>query len=215
MNRTYIWDLPTRLVHWLLVALVFFSWGSAEYNQMDLHRYSGYALLGVVVFRVYWGFFGSNTARFTQFVKGPRAIADYLRGNDGRPTTHKSIGHNPLGALSVLALLALLLTQIGLGLFAVDVDGLESGPLSYLVSFDVGRACAEVHEVVFNLLLAMIVLHVVAIFFYLFFKRDNLLGPMITGNKAMPLPLQTGVSASPLRVAIGVVLSVAVVWLII
>jgi cytochrome b len=226
MNRTYIWDLPTRLVHWLLVALVFFSWGSAEYNQMDLHRYSGYALLGVVLFRLYWGFFGSSTARFTQFVKGPRAVLAYLRSlrasrSDSEPTayslqpTASRIGHNPLGALSVLALLAVLLTQIGLGLFAVDVDGLESGPLSYLVSFDTGRACAEVHEVIFNVLLAMIVLHVAAIFFYLFFKRDNLIAPMITGNKAMSLPTESTVSAPLLHVVIGLALSAAVVWLII
>src|SRR5262249_5537036 len=124
MQRILIWDWPTRLVHWLLVALVFFSWGAAEYQHMDLHRYSGYTILGLLVFRLYWGIAGSETARFANFVKGPRAVADYLRSKT------KSIGHNPLGALSVVALLTLLVAQVALGLFSVDVDGLESGPLS-------------------------------------------------------------------------------------
>src|SRR5215831_5391412 len=79
MQRILVWDWPTRLVHWLLVALVSFSWGSAEYEHMDLHRYSGYTILGLLVFRLYWGFFGSATARFKNFVKGPSTIANYTR----------------------------------------------------------------------------------------------------------------------------------------
>jgi cytochrome b len=209
MIRIRIWDLPTRLVHWLLVALIAFSWWSAENHEMEYHRYSGYALLGVLVFRIYWGFFGSVTARFSQFVKGPRALLQYFRAGVAK----QSLGHNPLGALSILALLILLFTQIGLGLFAVDVDGLESGPLSYLVSFDVGRACADVHEVVFNILMLVITLHVGAILFYAFFKRDNLLGPMITGKKEVTTEVQAPeVSAPFLRVVVGVALAGAVVW---
>jgi len=214
MNRIRVWDLPTRLVHWLLVALLAFSWWSAESGYMDYHRYSGYTLLGVLVFRLYWGFFGSATARFTQFVKGPRAILEYIRG--GSASGHNTAGHNPLGALSVIALLMLLCAQVTLGLFAVDVDGLESGPLSYLVSFDVGRSCAKIHETLFNVLMAVVVLHVIAIFFYLLFKRDNLIAPMITGDKSLPAQVPTvPVSMSLLRVTIGIVLAVATVWAIV
>ncbi|HTE42022.1 MAG TPA: cytochrome b/b6 domain-containing protein, partial [Steroidobacteraceae bacterium] len=123
-------------------------------------------------------------------------------------------GHNPLGALSVLALLVLLLTQISLGLFAVDVDGIESGPLSHLVSFDVGRQCAEIHEWIFNALMVFTALHVAAILYYLLLRRDNLIGPMITGFK-------TWSSASSLkfaswwRVLPGAAISAAIVWYIV
>ncbi|MES1262768.1 MAG: cytochrome b/b6 domain-containing protein, partial [Peristeroidobacter soli] len=140
-SGTRVWDLPTRLTHWLFVIGLGVSWWTAETGRLEWHRWSGYALLALVSFRLYWGFVGSSTARFRNFVRGPRAIAAYLRDGNGT-----SIGHNPLGALSVLALLGLLLAQIVLGLFAVDVDGIESGPLSLYVSFETGRACAEWHE---------------------------------------------------------------------
>src|ERR1700726_3554826 len=134
--RVRVWDGFTRLVHWLLVVLMGVSWWTAGHHHMDYHRYSGYALLGVLSFRLYWGVFGSTTARFAHFVKGPRSIWRYLRSK----ARHVTPGHNPLGALSVLALLGLLLAQVTLGLFSVDVDGIESGPLSHWVSFETGRA---------------------------------------------------------------------------
>jgi cytochrome b len=121
-DKVRVWDGPTRIVHWLLVACISVSWWSAASQHMDYHRYSGYVLLGLLAFRVYWGFFGSSTARFAHFVKGPESIWRYLRSN----AVHAGPGHNPLGALSVLCLLGLLLSQVGLGLFSVDVDGLES-----------------------------------------------------------------------------------------
>ncbi|MBC7983176.1 MAG: cytochrome b/b6 domain-containing protein [Candidatus Obscuribacterales bacterium] len=177
-QRVRIWDIPTRLVHWLLVALVAFSWWSAENHYMDYHRYSGYVMLGVLLFRVYWGLVGSSTARFSYFVRGPRTIWQYLRS---KPAA-SSIGHNPLGALSVITLLVLLLGQIALGLFAVDIDGIESGPLSHLVSFEMGRVVAELHEWSFNGLLVFITLHVAAVLFYLLIKHDDLISPMVTGT---------------------------------
>lgn len=210
MPPVRIWDLPTRLAHWALVVLVALSWWTAENGVMDWHRYSGYTLLGVAVFRVYWGFFGGATARFRQFVKGPRTVIAYLRG-----ASTKSFGHNPLGALSVVILLALLLAQVGLGLFAVDIDGLESGPLSRFVSFDTGRAVAEAHEIVFNVLLAFIALHIAAVLWHLVAKGDNLIGAMITGRKQVADDVATEtVVASPLRLVIGVALAALVVWLI-
>jgi cytochrome b len=147
-SRVRVWDVFTRLAHWLLVVLMGVSWWTARHHHMDYHRYSGYALLGVLIFRLYWGVFGSTTARFAHFVKGPRSILRYVRSK----ATHVAPGHNPLGALSVLALLGLLLAQVTLGLFSVDVDGIESGPLSHWVSFDAGRECSLLHQLGFVVL---------------------------------------------------------------
>ncbi len=177
-RRVLVWDLPTRIAHWLLVVLIPFSWWSAEIaHRLDWHRISGYTILGVVVFRLLWGAFGSETAQFSHFVRGPRAIAAYLRG-----TTPERIGHTPLGALSVVVLILLLSAQVTFGLFAVDVDGIESGPLSDRVSFETGRQFAELHGLTFNILLGFIALHLGAIVFYAL-RRKNLVGPMITGRR--------------------------------
>jgi cytochrome b len=172
-----VWDVPTRLFHWMLVLLIAFSWSSADARRMDWHRYSGYAVLGLLAFRILWGFVGSSTARFAGFVRSPAATVRYVRGETS------GIGHNPLGGWSVLAMLGLLALQVGLGLFAVDVDGFESGPLSDRVSFEAGRQAAEWHHLVFNSLLALIALHVAAVFAYLVFRRDNLIRPMINGTR--------------------------------
>lgn len=170
-----IWDLPTRLFHWTLVGLIAFSWWSAEEHYDDWHIWSGLAVLTLLVFRILWGLVGSSTARFANFVRGPTAVSRYLRG------TWRGIGHNPIGALSVIALLGLLAVQVGLGLIASDEDGLMQGPLVQLVSFDTAEAAAELHETLFNVLLGLIGLHVGAILFYRL-RGKNLLGPMITGR---------------------------------
>ncbi len=175
-----VWDLPTRAFHWLLVVLVGFSWWSAENREMEWHVLSGLAVLALIVFRVLWGFIGGSTSRFSAFMRSPAAVIAYVRGLGG-PTRP---GHNPLGGYSVIALLAVLAGQVLTGLFATDVDGLDSGPLSFLVTFDQGRVAAEAHEVAFTLLMVLVVMHVAAIFFYLHARRRNLLRPMVTGRDA-------------------------------
>ena len=202
-----VWDLPTRLAHWSFVVGVMFSWWTAETGRLEWHRWSGYALLGVLLFRLYWGFFGSSTARFSQFVRGPRAIASYLRG-----AWTNAPGHNPLGALSVLGLLGLLLLQIVLGLFAVDVDGIESGPLSLYVSFETGRRCAEWHEWVFNALMVLILVHVIAVLYYLVRKRQNLVGAMVTGKREFETQMAPVTRGSWLSLLVGIVLASGVTW---
>jgi cytochrome b len=211
---TRIWDGSTRLVHWLMAVLVGLSWWSAARHRMDYHRYSGYALLGVLAFRLYWGAFGSTTARFAHFVKGPRSIWRYLQSGAGQSGAENSVpGHNPLGALSVLALLGLLLGQVTLGLLSVDVDGLESGPLSHLVSFETGRACARLHRLGFDVLRVFIGLHIGAVVLHGLLRRDNLIRPMITGSKPWihePLPhIELG---SRWHALVGVAIAVALVW---
>jgi cytochrome b len=206
--RIPVWDLPVRLFHWALVGLLGFSWWSGESHEMEWHRWSGYAILGLLVFRIFWGFAGGRTARFAQFVRGPRAVIAYLRtGAHGEP------GHNPAGGWSVIALLALLLAMVVAGLFAVDVDGFESGPLADYVTFEQGRFAAHVHGLVFTLLQALVALHVLAVLYYLLARRRNLIGPMIHGRLrvAEEAPLRP-LGASPWRALVGIALAAACVW---
>ena len=191
-----VWDVPTRLFHWLLVALVAFSWASAELggNAMEYHMLSGYAILGLVLFRLLWGMVGSATARFGQFLKGRDAVLAYARGLTQKDAP-ASVGHNPLGGWMVVGMLGLLLLQGATGLFAND-DIATEGPLYHLVSKRISDGLTELHEGVFNVLLGLIAIHVAAIFFYLIFKRDNLIRPMLTGRKlvAAETPQPTMVS---------------------
>jgi cytochrome b len=206
-TRIRVWDLPTRLVHWLLVLGFAISWWTGETGRLEWHRWSGYGLLGLMVFRIYWGFFGSSTARFRQFLPGPSSVASYLRG-----AWVVQPGHNPLGALSVIAMIILLVAQIVFGLFAVDVDGLESGPLSMYVSFDAGRAAAEWHEGIFEVLKWLVVLHVLAIAYYLLIKRQNLAAAMLHGTRDFETAAPPMQSATRLRFVVGLVIAVLLTW---
>lgn len=177
-QRQFVWDFPTRIFHWLLAVLLGFSWWSAETYHLDWHRYSGITVLGLVAFRLLWGLFGTSTARFSQFVKGPGTVISYVRPSSQLPVP---VGHNPLGGWSVIVMLVLLMVQVTAGLFAVDIDGIESGPLSHLVDFDRGRTASAIHDFTFDLLLVVVALHIIAIIFYLVVRRRNLVGPMVTG----------------------------------
>lgn len=182
-----LWDLPTRLVHWLIAALVPFSWWSATHDHLPWHRLSGYSILGLLLFRLIWGFAGADSARFSAFLRGPGAVVRQLRGSGASVS-----GHTPLGGWSVAAMLAMLAVQITLGLFSVDEDGLEAGPLSRFLSFDASRAVARLHHLGFLVLLALIGLHLMAIAVYAV-RRRNLTGAMITGRGRL------GPDAAPLR----------------
>ena len=146
-----VWDLPVRLVHWLLAGLIAFSWWSVHNHHTDWHIWSGCAILTLLIFRLLWGFVGSSTARFSNFVRGPKAVLAYLRGG------WSGIGHTPLGALSVLALFGALAIQVGLGLISEDEDGIYIGPLSGLVSIDTSDKARDLHELWFNVILGLIV----------------------------------------------------------
>jgi len=174
-GKVRVWDLPTRLFHWLLVALLGFSWWTAEQGELDLHIWSGLAVMALLIFRLLWGAFGSSTARFASFVRGPGAVAGYLAGK------WRGIGHNPLGGLSVVAILAAVAVQVGLGLFASDEDGLGEGPLARLSSLEASEQATDLHKQFFDVLLVVVVVHVAAIAFYRLRGRD-LLWPMITGR---------------------------------
>lgn len=182
LPMTRLWDLPVRLVHWSLPVLLLGLWLSAENGKLELHETFGEIMLGLLAFRLLWGLVGSSTARFTSFVRGPRHISTYLRGL--RSKDHAPIvGHNPLGGWSVLALLGLLCLQVGLGLITQDTDGIQSGPLNYLVSYDTAEQARELHELVFNLILGLVAIHLAAIAYYRFVRKDDLIAPMITGRR--------------------------------
>lgn len=193
--RVRVWDAPVRIVHWLIALAMPALWWTAERDEMEWHRRLGYLVLGLLLFRIAWGFVGGSTARFSSFLRGPRALIAYA-GQLARGERAVVVGHNPMGGWSVLAMIALLACETTLGLFAVDVDGLEPGPLSRFVSFDAGRLAAHWHHWLFNALLALIGLHLAAIAFYALVKRDNLVWPMVTGARP-----GTEATAEPLRAA--------------
>jgi cytochrome b len=211
-RRQRVWDVPTRIMHWLLVALLGVCWWTGVHDQLDDHQYSGYGVLWIALMRLYWGFFGSSTARFTHFVRGPVGILNYARTLHHRDTAH-SYGHNPVGAISVLLMLAAVLAVVGLGLFAVDVDGLYSGPLSSYVTFKGGRHLAHLHYQWFEYLLAIIGLHLVAVAFYYVYKRQNLVAPMISGSRTVAEAADEELEHAPLwRFVAGAVIVSAIVW---
>lgn len=174
-----IWDLPIRLFHWGLVVLVLIAWRSAEVSDMHTHLLAGSAIAGLLVFRLCWGLFGSSTARFAHFVKGPKTVLAYARSLHA---AEPQAGHNPMGGWSVLALLLSLFLLIGFGLFAVDTDGLNSGPLSDWVDYDAGQAASHWHGLLFAALEWLIGLHLLAVLFYQLIKRHGLIGAMVTGR---------------------------------
>ena len=192
-----VWDRPVRLIHWALVVLITFSWWSHE-DHLDWHRLSGYAIVALLVFRIWWGFTGSSTARFSRFLAGPARIRAYLAGKAA-----PAIGHNPLGGWSVAAMLAALVVHVTFGMFSVDVDGIESGPLAVFVSFDTGRAFAEAHDISFKVLLGLIVLHLGAIAFYAL-RGKNLVGPMIGGDARLPDDAEPMTAAPRWSLVVGI-----------
>ena len=168
------------------------------------HIWSGCAILTLLIFRILWGFVGSSTARFANFVRGPKTVLAYLRGRWSGP------GHTPLGALSVLVLFGAVAIQAGLGLISEDEDGIYTGPLSGLVSIETSDKARDLHELWFNVILGLIVLHVIAIVFYRWRGR-HLTRPMITGRAPVTpgvQPMRPGkwwVALICLAVSIGIV----------
>lgn len=208
-----VWDPAVRASHWLIAALFAVSWFSAENGLMRVHFVSGLVMLGTLIFRLGWGFVGSPNARFADFVPTPARLAGYLarlRDAGYRPEP----GHSPLGGLSVLALWTMLAVHLGLGLFAVDTDGLNSGPLASMISFDTGRQAAEIHETTFKVLLALIALHLGAVFYFLIGRKMNLIEPMVTGRSRVHRESARFLPGRQLLLRGGVMLAVAagIVW---
>ena len=210
-RKVRVWDLPVRLFHWVLVALLVALYLTGQYGRLDLHMKLGQAVLVLVVWRVLWGLFGSETARFHRFLKGPAAAFAYGRSLLG-PHALPVVGHNPLGGLMVVALLAVVLVQAGSGLFATD-DIVVEGPLYHLVSGKTASFLTTVHHYTINVLIALAAIHVAASLFYLLVKKENLIGPMVTGAKPLSAELPAPALASPLR-ALILLVAVAAAWIL-
>lgn len=210
-----IWDLPTRLFHWLLALLVVAAFITANVggNWIEWHFRAGYAILTLLLFRLAWGFAGGRHARFSSFPLRPAAIRAYLRGG----LDSASPGHNPLGSLSVVAMLLAIAVQVGLGLFSND-DIASEGPLAVWVSKDTSDFLTSLHHINRFVVLALVVLHIAAIAWYRLFGGRNLVTAMITGRDP-ELPLATASSRDDIgsRLTAAVIVAVAgvLVWLLV
>lgn len=215
-NKVRVWDLPTRVFHWLLAACIVglaisgYRGGSA----MEWHARMGYAVLTLLLFRIVWGFVGGRWSRFAAFVYSPRSLLDYLRG-----AAHPDhlVGHNPLGAGSVFAMLAVLLAQVATGLVGDDEVSF-TGPLNRFVESSKGLAATWYHKRVGQwLILGLVILHIAAVLYYLWKKNNNLIRPMIQGDKTLghAAPASRDDAASRLAaLAVLMACAGAVTWLV-
>ena len=185
----YVWDFPTRLFHWALVICVCTAWyigDNRDFSNIEYHFYLGYTIGGLIVFRLFWGLIGPQPIRLANLIHGPTSAFGYLRTVFRREPSGTA-GHNPIGSLSVLAMITSLAVQVSTGLFAED-DGLfASGPLAEYVSSSTILQMNSIHFYNSRILLALIGLHIFAGLFYLVWKRENLIGAMITGKKLVKL----------------------------
>ena len=223
-----VWDAPTRLFHWALVLLVFLSYLTGEFGGFDftmpgsgdlianmtVHMWSGLTILALVLFRVAWGFVGSTTARFSDFVSGPSAIIKYLLELAKRAAKFTT-GHNPAGGAMVVLILILLLLQASLGLFAKEDDFFGiAGPLNSLVSEDSAKILTTRHKQVWGYIELLVLIHIAANLFYWLVLKQNLIATMFTGKKDAP----DGATVPELRfvsptVAVVVLaIAAAIVW---
>ncbi len=209
-----VWDAPLRVFHWGLVASVTtaIATGLKGGDWMEVHGKAGIAVAGLLAFRLVWGVVGSETARFSSFVRGPGAISAYLRGR------WQGLGHNPLGALSVLAILTLLTIQVVTGLFGNDEIAF-TGPLSAWVSEDTSIWLTGKHRLVVYGVYAILILHILAIAGYKAIKKEALVPPMVTGKKAVdeavapPKPAPAWALPIALFLGAGAATLAAGVWL--
>ena len=210
-----VWDLPVRVMHWGLVLAVGGAWLTRELegDWFAWHVRCGYAVLLLAATRIVWGFVGTRHARFADFVRGPRAVLRYLRGGAGEDG-QRIAGHNPLGALMVLAMLAMLLAQAALGLFAND-QVMSTGPLFGYVTGETSDRLTSLHKQLFDVIVAAIAVHVAAALFYLWVRRENLILPMITGRKPGDLlpPGASDIGSSRTLLAVGIAAALgALLW---
>ncbi len=195
-----VWDVPIRVVHWLIAVLVAAAYATWRLNWMGWHGRIGYTLLALLLFRLLWGFFGAETARFSRFLTPPRAAAQHLRYALLREPD-RQVGHNPAGGWMALFMLALLLAETLSGVYVAN-DIADVGPFTASVPAPVANAIEASHAIFWNILFAAILLHMLAIVGYATVKGQNLVAPMITGTKVLPYSVPAPRMASMARAAI-------------
>ncbi|MBL1240885.1 MAG: cytochrome b/b6 domain-containing protein [OCS116 cluster bacterium] len=181
-QKTQVWDIYIRVFHWLLTFFVLTSFISIKYfDSLTVHFISGYCIIGLLVFRLVWGLVGSETARFVNFVRGPSAIIDYIKSLSDAQAHKASYGHSPIAALSVVAMLVILVAQVLSGLFFYDEEIFLEGPLAQYGSADLVGNARIYHPIGSNLVMFIIGAHLVAIAVYYILFKQNLVRPMIVG----------------------------------
>lgn len=212
-EKKLVWDLPLRLFHWLFGVSIIATWIAIENQQEQLHMYLGYFIIFLLVFRLVWGFAGTRHSQFRHFFPTPARIKNYLceffRGN-GKET----IGHNPLGSLMVFLMFGFVAIQATTGLF---LEGeMWSGPYAHAVSSNIAELFESLHHRVFSIIQILILVHILAVLDYLFFKKQNLIWPMITGKKKAEIVGNADITNSRLLIALAILLVVAgfVYWLV-
>lgn len=215
-NHDYVavWDWPVRVVHWLIVLLVaaLLTTGLVGNEMLVWHMRCGQALLALVIFRIIWGFVGSTNARFSSFVRGPKAVLEYAKSLI-RPPHDTYATHNPLGGWMVVALLMVLLAQATTGLFTND-DILYDGPLVKWVDKDLSDAIGTWHRRMWWVVVALASVHIFAVIGYLMHLGEDLVYPMVSGEKVLPTHLQRPqyAEASTTRALVLLALCALVVW---
>lgn len=208
LQRVRVWDLPTRLFHWVLALCVVVSFvtGHVGGNALVWHMRCGYTVFTLLAFRILWGVVGGRWSRFASFVYAPGSLLRYLRRRS-RPGEHHEVGHSPLGALSVFALLAILAAQVGTGLFADD-EIATTGPLNRFVASATGLALTAWHKGWGEwTIVALVLLHVAAIGWYRFGRGVDLVRPMLTGDKALAADVPASADGAGTRVLAALLLA--------
>jgi len=206
-----VWDAPIRLFHWLIVLLIAFSYVSARKGWLEYHLISGYALLTLLLFRVVWGFVGSDTARFARFLRSPFAAFRHLLHFPRREPDNE-VGHNEAGGWMVLVMLLVLSVQVGTGLFSNSDVYYVEGPLAKYVGGGMSDKLSGIHSLNFNILLGLIGLHILAVIAYAIVKRHDLVRPMFTGKKKLPAATRAPRMASPILALAILVVAALAVW---
>lgn len=209
-----IWDSPTRLFHWILVLAIAGCYLTDRFSAFEWHKRCGEFVLALLLFRVIWGFVGSETARFSSFLTSPIAAIQHLLHFHHREPD-RQVGHNEAGGWMVVIMLAVLLAQTATGLFANAVDDFVEGPLAHHLSDDAGAQALAFHGLNFNIILAVSVLHLVAIAAYKIIKRHDLVPPMLHGKKRLPAATPAPRMAPPALAAIIFAACAALVWAVV
>ena len=183
--KVQVWDLPVRVLHWLLAILVAVMFISAELDNFDIHILAGKGLAIVIAARIVWGFAGSANARFSSWIFSPRRHVEYIKSLPERRPGY-GMAHSPIGSIAVILIYTAVVVQVTTGLISSDIDGLYEGPFAYYVSYDASHWASEIHVDHEQWLFVLVMAHLAANAFYYLYKKDNLIAAMITGTRWVP-----------------------------
>jgi cytochrome b len=214
MEKNLVWDIPVRLFHWLLVLCLFGQWLTVEVleDAMDIHFYIGYFILGLIIFRLFWGFIGTKYAKFSSFIAGPKSILSYLRSLTSKQNIFTT-GHNAVGGLLLPAVLMLVGLQAISGLFTSD-DIVSAGPYYEGANSATQKWMQWLHNNIFDVLIGLVVIHLLAIAWYRWALKHDLIMPMLTGQKVVDVSKAIAHSKLVKALILAIAVGVFVYWLV-